>query len=89
MLTLSRCEQLHVHCRTGSLEKKELDQLLAVKVHCRTGSLETDIATFEAQAQGSLPHRQLRNSINITLAPLGRSLPHRQLRKDTDGLGDF
>ena len=31
---------ISVHCRTGSLEKAEEVEALALIVHCRTGSLE-------------------------------------------------
>lgn len=49
-----------VHCRTGSLEMKELYKDEPDGVHCRTGSLESRQERALGISRGSLPHRQLR-----------------------------
>ena len=35
-----------VHCRTGSLEIKDIKDALDFLVHCRTGSLEKDVISI-------------------------------------------
>ena len=34
-----------VHCRIGSLEKRQIEQMLPMGVHCRIGSLEICVNT--------------------------------------------
>ena len=51
------------HCRIGSLEKVMFVIPLVDKDHCRIGSLEIASLFAETYENGSLPHRQLRNTI--------------------------
>ena len=40
MAAVDEFEKFNVHCRTGSLEKREMARHDVDLVHCRTGSLE-------------------------------------------------
>ena len=52
------------HCRIGSLENLRDGGSRDDRDHCRIGSLENDLMSPTRFTSRSLPHRQLRNSID-------------------------
>ena len=57
------------HCRIGSLEN--LEDVVAVRLgdHCRIGSLENNVPPYTLYSPRSLPHRQLRNTMDQKTNP--------------------